>query len=71
MKLADEQLQPYSGTLIGFGGEQHEVIGYVTLLTTFGEKEKLICTINRIAYIRVRLPLPHIRGLRLHSKRKK
>ncbi|GAU29723.1 hypothetical protein TSUD_264590 [Trifolium subterraneum] len=39
MQLAGEQLQPYNGTLVGFGGEQVEVMGHVTLLTTFGEKE--------------------------------
>ncbi|GAU39516.1 hypothetical protein TSUD_68800 [Trifolium subterraneum] len=39
MQLAGEQLQPYKGTLVGFGGEQVEVMGHVTLLTTFGEKE--------------------------------
>ncbi|MCI39050.1 hypothetical protein A2U01_0060279, partial [Trifolium medium] len=37
MKLTTEQLHPYSGTLVGFSGEQVEVYGYVTLLTTFGE----------------------------------
>ncbi|GAU49941.1 hypothetical protein TSUD_408350 [Trifolium subterraneum] len=39
MQLAGEQLQPYNGTLVGFGGEQVGVMGHVTLLTTFGEKE--------------------------------
>ncbi|MCI41114.1 hypothetical protein A2U01_0062347, partial [Trifolium medium] len=39
MQLSDEQLQPYSGTLVGFVGEQVEVMGHTTLLTTFGEKE--------------------------------
>ncbi|GAU46524.1 hypothetical protein TSUD_402540 [Trifolium subterraneum] len=39
MQLAGEQLQPYNGTLVGFGGEQVEVMGHVTLVTTFGEKE--------------------------------
>ncbi|MCI68223.1 hypothetical protein A2U01_0089482, partial [Trifolium medium] len=39
MQLSDEQLQPYAGTLGGFSGEQVEVMGYTTLLTTFGEKE--------------------------------
>ncbi|GAU51074.1 hypothetical protein TSUD_13180, partial [Trifolium subterraneum] len=39
MQLAGEQLQPYNGTLVGFEGEQVEVMGHVTLLTTFGEKE--------------------------------
>ncbi|GAU46453.1 hypothetical protein TSUD_402200 [Trifolium subterraneum] len=39
IQLAGEQLQPYNGTLVGFGGEQVEVMRHVTLLTTFGEKE--------------------------------
>ncbi|GAU44869.1 hypothetical protein TSUD_329260 [Trifolium subterraneum] len=39
MQLAGEQLHPYNGTLVGFEGEQVEVMGHVTLLTTFGEKE--------------------------------
>ncbi|GAU34855.1 hypothetical protein TSUD_259350 [Trifolium subterraneum] len=39
MQLAGEQLQPYNGTLVAFRGEQVEVMGHVTLLTTFGEKE--------------------------------
>ncbi|GAU27362.1 hypothetical protein TSUD_55150 [Trifolium subterraneum] len=39
MQLVGEQLQPYNGTLVGFGGEQVEVMGHVTLLTTFGEKK--------------------------------
>ncbi|GAU46248.1 hypothetical protein TSUD_401800, partial [Trifolium subterraneum] len=38
MQLAGEQLQPYNGTLVGFRGEQVEVMGHVTLLRTFGEK---------------------------------
>ncbi|GAU30548.1 hypothetical protein TSUD_65580 [Trifolium subterraneum] len=36
MQLAGEQLQPYNETLVGFGGEHVEVMGHVTLLTTFG-----------------------------------
>jgi hypothetical protein len=39
MQLSNEHLLPYSGTLLGFAGEQVEVMGYTTLLTTFGEKE--------------------------------
>ncbi|MCI90811.1 hypothetical protein A2U01_0112105, partial [Trifolium medium] len=39
MQLSDEQLKPYSGMLIGFAGEQVEVMGYTTLYTTFGEGE--------------------------------
>ncbi|MCI97745.1 hypothetical protein A2U01_0119046, partial [Trifolium medium] len=39
MQLLDEQLMPHNGTLIGFTGEQVEVMGQTTLLTTFGEGE--------------------------------
>ncbi|MCH85525.1 hypothetical protein A2U01_0006371, partial [Trifolium medium] len=39
MQLAGEQLQPYLGTLVGFSGEQVEVMGHITLLTTFGEDD--------------------------------
>ncbi|MCI01003.1 hypothetical protein A2U01_0022027, partial [Trifolium medium] len=39
MQLAREQLKPYNGTLVGLAGEQVEVMGHVTLLTTFGENE--------------------------------
>jgi hypothetical protein len=39
MQLAGEQLQPYHGTLVGFAVEQAEVMGHITLLTTFGDKE--------------------------------
>ncbi|XP_045791855.1 uncharacterized protein LOC123886594 [Trifolium pratense] len=37
MQLAEEQLQPYAGALVGFSGEQVDVMGYASLLTTFGE----------------------------------
>jgi hypothetical protein len=39
MQLSNEHLLPYNGTLVGFAGEQVEVMGYTTLLTTFGEEE--------------------------------
>ncbi|GAU22813.1 hypothetical protein TSUD_142530 [Trifolium subterraneum] len=39
MHLSDEQLNPYSGTLVGFAGEQVDVMGHITLYTTFGEDE--------------------------------
>jgi hypothetical protein len=39
MQLVGEQLQPYHGTLVGFAGEQAEVMGHITVLTTFGDKE--------------------------------
>ncbi|GAU44606.1 hypothetical protein TSUD_240980 [Trifolium subterraneum] len=38
IQLAGEQLQPYNGTLVGFAGDQVEVMGHITLLTTFGDK---------------------------------
>jgi hypothetical protein len=37
MQLSNEHLMPYNGTLVGFAGEQVEVMGYTTLLTTFGD----------------------------------
>ncbi|GAU16655.1 hypothetical protein TSUD_326050 [Trifolium subterraneum] len=37
MRLSDEQPNPYSGTLVGFVGEQVDVMGHITLYTTFGE----------------------------------
>jgi hypothetical protein len=37
MQLSNEHLMPYNDTLVGFAGEQVEVMGYTTLLTTFGE----------------------------------
>jgi hypothetical protein len=30
---------PYNGTLVGFTGEQVEVMGYTTLLTAFGDSD--------------------------------
>jgi hypothetical protein len=37
MQLSNEHLLPYNDTLMGLAGEQVEVMGYTTLLTTFGE----------------------------------
>ncbi|MCH92502.1 hypothetical protein A2U01_0013442, partial [Trifolium medium] len=34
MRLANEQLQPYNDTLVGFSGEQVEVMGHIMLLTS-------------------------------------
>ncbi|GAU33301.1 hypothetical protein TSUD_279790 [Trifolium subterraneum] len=34
MRLSDEQLNPYSGTLVGFAGEKVEVMSHITLYTT-------------------------------------
>ncbi|GAU22857.1 hypothetical protein TSUD_282240 [Trifolium subterraneum] len=39
IRLSDEQLNPYSGTLVGFAGEQVDVMGHIALYTTFGEDE--------------------------------
>ncbi|GAU51914.1 hypothetical protein TSUD_416970, partial [Trifolium subterraneum] len=39
MHLSDEQLNPYSGMLVGFAGEQVDVMGHIMLYTTFGEDE--------------------------------
>ncbi|GAU32582.1 hypothetical protein TSUD_146960 [Trifolium subterraneum] len=36
---ARKPLNPYSGTLVGFAGEQVDVMGHITLYTTFGEDE--------------------------------
>ncbi|MCI07891.1 hypothetical protein A2U01_0028960, partial [Trifolium medium] len=54
MQLLDEQLMPHNGALIGFAGEQVEVIGHTTLLTTFGEGEntKMI----KVRYLVVKTP---------------
>jgi hypothetical protein len=54
MQLAGEQLQPYHGTLVGFTGDQAEVMGYITLLTTFGEKEN--AKTIKVRYLVVRTP---------------
>ncbi|KAK2410564.1 hypothetical protein QL285_045924 [Trifolium repens] len=39
MQLSNEHLMPYNGTLVGFAGEQVEVMGYTTLLTTFDDSD--------------------------------
>ncbi|KAK2435872.1 hypothetical protein QL285_020899 [Trifolium repens] len=54
MQLAGEQLQPYHGTLVGFTGDQAEVMGYITLLTTFGVKES--AKTIKVRYLVVRNP---------------
>ncbi|MCI45294.1 hypothetical protein A2U01_0066533, partial [Trifolium medium] len=54
MQLSDEQLKPYSGTLIGFAGEQVEVMGYTTLYTTFGEDEN--AKMIKVRYLVVKTP---------------
>lgn len=52
MQLAGEQLQPYHGTLVGFAGEQAEVMRHITLLTTFDNKEN--AKIIKVRYLVVR-----------------
>jgi hypothetical protein len=54
MQLAGEQLQPYHGTQVGFTGDQAELMGYITLLTTFGEKES--AKTIKVRYLVVRTP---------------
>ncbi|MCH81899.1 hypothetical protein A2U01_0002693 [Trifolium medium] len=54
MQLAEEQLKPYNGTFVGFAGEQVEVMGHVTLLTTFGEKEN--AKTIKVRYLVVKTP---------------
>jgi hypothetical protein len=54
MQLSGEQLQPYHGTLVGFTGDQAEVMGYITLLTTFGIKENAKTV--KVRYLVVRTP---------------
>ncbi|KAK2425775.1 hypothetical protein QL285_024519 [Trifolium repens] len=54
MQLSGEQLQLYHGTLVGFTGDQAEVMGYVTLLTTFGIKEN--AKTIKVRYLVVRTP---------------
>ncbi|PNX78768.1 gag-pol polyprotein, partial [Trifolium pratense] len=54
MQLAEEQLQPYVGTLVRFSGEQVEVMIYTTLLTTFGEEEN--AKTFKVRYLVVKTP---------------
>ncbi|PNX98475.1 gag-pol polyprotein [Trifolium pratense] len=54
LQLAEEQLTPYNGTLIGFSSEQVEVMGHITLMTTFGEKENAKAI--KVRYLVVKTP---------------
>ncbi|MCI20528.1 hypothetical protein A2U01_0041690, partial [Trifolium medium] len=54
MQLSSEQLQLYVGTLVGFAGEQVEVMGHTTLLTTFGEREDAKTV--KVRYLVVKTP---------------
>ena len=54
MQLSNEHLLPYNGTLVGFAGEQVEVMGYTTLLTTFGEKDQ--AKTIKVRYLVVKTP---------------
>jgi hypothetical protein len=54
MQLSNEHLLPYNGTLVGFAGEQVEVMGYTTLLTTFGVKDQ--AKTIKVRYLVVKTP---------------
>ncbi|GAU42470.1 hypothetical protein TSUD_100820 [Trifolium subterraneum] len=54
MRLSDEQLNPNCGTLVGFAGEQVNVIGHITLYTTFGEGEN--AKTIKVRYLMVKTP---------------
>ncbi|PNY11290.1 gag-pol polyprotein [Trifolium pratense] len=54
MQLAEEHLQPYVGTLVGFSGEQVDVMGYTSLLTTFGDKDN--AKTFKVRYLVVKTP---------------
>ncbi|GAU31015.1 hypothetical protein TSUD_393000 [Trifolium subterraneum] len=54
IQLSSEQLQPYHGTLVGFTGDQAEVMGHITLLTTFGERDNTKTV--KVRYLVVRTP---------------
>ncbi|WJX84068.1 hypothetical protein P8452_66678 [Trifolium repens] len=54
VQLSNEHLLPYNGTLVGFAGEQVEVMGCTTLLTTFGEKDQ--AKTIKVRYLVVKTP---------------
>ncbi|GAU41233.1 hypothetical protein TSUD_280320, partial [Trifolium subterraneum] len=54
MQLASEQLRPYHGTLVGFTGDQAEVMGHITLLTTFGDHQN--AKTIKVRYLVVKTP---------------
>ncbi|WJX58397.1 hypothetical protein P8452_43858 [Trifolium repens] len=54
MQLSNEHLLPYNGTLVGFVGEQVEVMGYTTLLTTFGVRDQ--AKTIKVRYLVVKTP---------------
>jgi hypothetical protein len=54
MQLSDEHLLPYNDTLVGFAGEQVEVMGYTTLLTTFGEEDN--AKTIKVRYLVLKIP---------------
>ncbi|KAK2427055.1 hypothetical protein QL285_025661 [Trifolium repens] len=54
MQLSNEHLLPYNGTLVGFAGEQVEVMGYTTMLTTFGVKDQ--AKTIKVRYLVVKTP---------------
>ncbi|GAU32939.1 hypothetical protein TSUD_153560 [Trifolium subterraneum] len=54
MQLASEQLRPYHDTLVGFTGDQAEVMGHITLLTTFGDHQN--AKTIKVRYLVVKTP---------------
>jgi hypothetical protein len=54
MQLSNKHLMPYNSTLVGFAGEQMEVMGYTTLLTTFGENDNAKTV--KVRYLVVKTP---------------
>ncbi|GAU43737.1 hypothetical protein TSUD_365860 [Trifolium subterraneum] len=60
MHLSNDQLKPYSGTLVGFAGEQVDVMGHTTLYTTFGEESNAKTVKGAIMstlYLAIKYPL--------------
>ncbi|GAU24562.1 hypothetical protein TSUD_149030 [Trifolium subterraneum] len=54
MQVASEQLRPYHGTLVGFTDDQAEVMGHITLLTTFGDHQNAKTV--KVRYLVVKTP---------------
>ncbi|KAK2368694.1 hypothetical protein QL285_081871 [Trifolium repens] len=54
MQLSNKHLMPYNSTLVGFAGEQVEVMGYTTLLTTFGDSDN--AKTIKVRYLVVKTP---------------
>jgi hypothetical protein len=54
MQLSNEHFMPYNGTLVGFTGEQVEIMGYTMLLTTFDENDNAKAV--KVRYLVVKTP---------------